>query len=103
MYIYYDPNDNNRIKAIYSGRKPKSKVWAEQGYILKEVPKVWKPSLDHLYDPSGLILDPLPPPPPPEPHKFKGKAFKDMKRAEKDELLVELLTNAGMVEDGKVK
>jgi len=51
MYIYYDPQNNNQIMALYSG-VPKTKAWTDRGYILAEVPEEWEPDLD-----KRVILD----------------------------------------------
>jgi len=106
MYIYYDPKETNRIKAVYSG-KPSTKAWDKAGYILAEIPKELKPTkLDTVVldgdAVTGLNKDVF------EPevvevveHPLKGIKFSDLKREDKDLLLLDLLGSSGMIDEEK--
>ena len=112
MYIFYDPN-TNIIEATYSG-KPHSKVWAERGYILAEVPNEWQPHIGkNVVMDSGKItgiagerrifVDP-PTPAEEKTQNLKGRGLDVLTPKEKDDLLLLLLERTGIVdEEGKIK
>lgn len=95
MYIYYEPK-TNEIKAIYS-TKPNSKVWAERGYILVEVPSEMKPMIgktvvfkgDEIADITGEWSRPAREKTNLEKKigKFRGKKAADLTQKEKDSLI----------------
>ena len=108
MYIYFDPKHKNQIKAVYS-TEPNSKVWEERGYIMGIIPDEWNPSQDKAVvlnkDKEITKLKDSPRPKAPvEKHPLDGKAFTKLATEDKDSLLIELLQNAGRLDDkGKVR
>lgn len=102
MIIYFDPNNKNRIMAVYKGCKTSSKVWEKEDYIKAIVSDEMKPSVDHCVVMNEdriikLVFDPLPKPIL-EKDPLVGKQFDELNSEEKEEFYKRALQQVGVID-----